>query len=353
MNQISTAIQNLSIKKTTRKLCLFVFVAALVVVIHAHWNAVMVQVVEIQRHFHSSFATHINAVAEDTTTYGWSLIALSFVYGVFHAVGPGHGKAIIATYLGTHRETIAKGIGISMSSALLQSVVAIGMVSILAKVLSLTFADIENYGEDLALVSYVLLMLLGLVLSVSAIRRFVKLKRSAKMVQPMVHVHHEGHQSGRHDLDHHSHEHQKHDHDHDSVHATSSCGCKHAHVPDADQSALQLLAVVLSIGIRPCSGAILVLIYAHLVGVFHYGIAATLSMGLGTGIGVSAIALASQYARGWLESMLSASGGEGHGVLHPTIVSISLRLAGGALLMAMGWGLYQSAMQTSLGHPLL
>ncbi len=345
MNHFNAAIRGPRIDKM-RRLFLFGLIALLTILVYWHWTALMIQVIEWQRSFHSQLAAHISAVAKDTATYGWALIALSFAYGVFHAVGPGHGKAVIATYLGTHRESVAKGIGISMASALLQSIVAIALVSILAKLLRLRFAEIDNYGEDMALVSYVLVMLLGLVLSASAIRRFIHLKRSAKLAQHAARSRDDQHKTSRYDHDH------IHDHSHDGVHKADSCGCQHAHVPAADQSWLHTLAVVSSIGIRPCSGAIEVLIYAHLVGVFYYGIAATLFMGLGTGLSVSAIALASQYARHWLESMLSTSSDGSHGMLNPAVISISVRLAGGTILILMGWGLYRTALQTGLGNPL-
>ncbi len=96
----------------------------------------------------------------------------------------------------------------------------------------------------------------------------------------------------------------------------------------------------------------MVLIYAHLVGVFHYGIAATLFMGLGTGLSVSAIALGSQYARHWFESMLSTNDGGNGSAANHAVISISVRLAGGAILILMGWGLYHTALQTGLGNPL-
>ena len=95
------------------------------------------------------------------------------------------------------------------------------------------------------------------------------------------------------------------------------------------------------------------LIYAHLVGVYHYGVIATLVMGLGTGLSVSAITLGSQYARHWLEKMMLEKGGEDHGSLNHATLSIFVRLAGGATLILLGWGLYQTALQTSLEHPLL
>ncbi len=349
MNQFNAAVRGPGIEKL-RKLFFFAFVALLVIAVYWHWHAIMSQVVELQRGFHARLASHISAVANDTAAYGWALIALSFAYGVFHAVGPGHGKAVIATYLGTHRESIKKGIGISMTAALLQALVAISLVSITVNLLRLRFADIDSYGEDMALVSYILVMLLGLILSVSAIRRFFDLKRLTKPAQ-LVAIS----RDDQTEVMHHDHEHDHdhvHDHRHDSVGDAGGCGCRHAHVPDKNQSWWHTLAVIFSIGIRPCSGAIVVLIYAHLVGVFHYGVAATLVMGLGTGLSVSAIALGSQYARHWLERMLSTSGAGNRVAVNHAVISISVRLAGGTILILMGWGLYRTALQTGLGNPL-
>ena len=341
MNRLNV-LTNRSHREKLGKILITAFVVSLVILVYSQWNQLIVQVVELQRDFHTRLASHINAVASDPEIYGWTLITLSFAYGMFHAVGPGHGKAVIATYLGTHRESISKGIGISMATALLQSIVAITLVIVLTKVLSLRFSDINNYGEDMAMVSYVLVMLLGLVLSVSAIRRFWKLRRSAKTAQSMAH----GREVSHHAL------HSGHDHDKVEAHGHEGNCCNHAFVPKSGQSWLQTLAVIFSIGIRPCSGAVLVLIYAHLVGVFHYGVMATLFMGLGTGLAVSAIALGSQYARQWFENMLAGSNDGSQGSINPAIISISVRFTGGAILVMMGWGLYQTTLRTSLEHPL-
>ncbi|MDJ0833499.1 MAG: nickel/cobalt transporter [Gammaproteobacteria bacterium] len=336
MNHFSAALRGPHLEKLPR-LFLLLLVVLLVFALYWHWSTIIAQVIEWQRVFHAKLGSHMNAVAKDAATYGWALIGLSFAYGVFHAVGPGHGKAVIATYLATHRESIGKGIGISMATALLQSIVAIALVSFLANILRLKFADIDNYGEDMALVSYVLIMILGLVLAASALRRLFHLRRSARETNHVAH---------------HEHDHD-HDHQHESAHAESNCGCQHAHVVTPGQSWMHTLAVIFSSGIRPCSGAIVVLIYAHLVGVFHYGVIATLVMGLGTGLSISAIALGSQYARHWLEGMMLTNSGGNHGSHNHAFLSISVRLAGGAILILLGWGLYQTALQTSLNHPLV
>jgi ABC-type nickel/cobalt efflux system permease component RcnA len=331
MNRLTAVMRRPRIEKIP-KLLFILLIALLIITVYWNWNAIIIQVIDWQKVFHGKLADHMSAVAKDSETYGWAVIGLSFVYGVFHAIGPGHGKAVISTYLGTHRESIAKGISISMATALLQAIVAIILVIVLTNILHLKLAEIDNYGEDMALVSYVLIMILGLILGASAIRRLFRFRRSVKQQQRNAHTH---------------------QHHHDGVHAESSCGCSHAHVVSSGQTWSHTLAVIFSSGIRPCSGAIVVLIYAHLVGVFHYGVIATLFMGLGTGLSVSAIAIASQYARHWLEKQMLEKSADNHGSHHHVLISVSVRLAGGVILVLLGLGLYQTAIQTSLNHPLL
>lgn len=50
------------------------------------------------------------------------------------------------------------------------------------------------------------------------------------------------------------------------------------------------MAVVFSVGIRPCTGAILVLVFAVTQGVFWAGVAATFAMAFGTAITVAVLA---------------------------------------------------------------
>lgn len=323
-----------------RKLTFLLLALLLAVVAYSHWHQFMVHIVEWQKSFHTLLAKHISAVAEDASGYGWALIALSFGYGVFHAVGPGHGKAVIVTYLGTHKESLVKGVGISMVAALLQAAIAIALVSILARALQFKFADINHYGDNITLVSYVMVMLLGLLLFGTALHRLLTSRRAAKRAEPISHDN-INHQNRHHHHDHHHH------HRHEE---NTGCDCNHAYVHTPNQSWLQTVAVVMSMGLRPCAGAIIVLIYAHLTGVFYYGVLATLMMGIGTGLSVSAIALGTQFARNWFETMVADST---H--VHPrttyTIMTY-IRLSGGITLVLIGWSLYHAATQVSLDHPL-
>ena len=81
----------------------------LAVSLYSNWHQIIRQIIEWQKVFHALLATHVNAIKQDPLNHGLALIALSFAYGVFHAIGPGHGKAVIITYLGSHQESLRRG----------------------------------------------------------------------------------------------------------------------------------------------------------------------------------------------------------------------------------------------------
>lgn len=325
-------------------LCVVFFFAA-AALLYSQWNDIVAAMVGWQKTLHAMLAEHIRSVSQDAVKYGGALVALSFAYGAFHAVGPGHGKAVIVTYLGTNRESVWRGIVISLCAAMLQSIVAIVLVSALARLLKFKLADVHNYGNDIALVSYVLVMLLGVMLVATSVRRLLKarrakMKKSApeslnfKPISPvqglgkvtpvaspspvMLHADH-----------------------------GPDCGCSHTHVPEENESLWQTLGVIVSMGLRPCSGAIVVLIYAHLVDVYFYGVLATFMMGVGTGLSVSAIAVATLYARAWLSRVVANPGAHASHMM-----SHYVRLAGGVVLVALGWSFYRAASLLAAGHPL-
>src|SRR3546814_7369300 len=70
------------------------------------------------------------AAARDGTSWrpAFAIVLLSFLYGVFHAVGPGHGKAVLGSYFLTRRAQVLHGLGASFLSAAVQAVSAIVLV---------------------------------------------------------------------------------------------------------------------------------------------------------------------------------------------------------------------------------
>lgn len=89
-------------------------------------------------------------------------------------------------------------------------------------------------------------------------------------------------------------------------------------------------AVVLSVGLRPCSGALLVLAFAHTLGIAAIGTMAAVAMAVGTAITVSVLAVLAVGARGLA---LRLAGGEGRWILR---VEVGLMLTGGLVLLALG-----------------
>ena len=96
----------------------------------------------------------------DGTAY-WSLIGISFIYGIFHAAGPGHGKAVISSYLVANEETWRRGIALSFASALLQALTAIVIVSVAAGLIGATAKMMGDTVRVIEIVSYSLIVLVG------------------------------------------------------------------------------------------------------------------------------------------------------------------------------------------------
>ncbi len=304
--------------------------------LYMHWYSIVSQVVEWQKTFHDLLGIHIKAISQDPIQHGLALIALSFGYGVFHAVGPGHGKAVIIVYLGSHKESLRRGALISLLAAFLQAVIAILLVVVLSKLLSIKFSDVNSYADDITIVSYLLVMALGAFLFLTALFKQCKnIKQSAQKTSELDNSH--------------SHEHSAHGHKDTHHHDHSCCGGHHVHKSDPKESWLQSVSVIFSMGMRPCAGAIVVLIYAHLVGVFYYGVIATLAMGLGTGLSIAGMALGTQLARNWFEGLAKNNN-------QPLLrfnMGLWLRIAGGAIIFLLGFSLFQAATQISGSHPLL
>ena len=274
----------------------------------------------------------------------WALLGISFAYGVFHAAGPGHGKAVISSYLVANDETWRRGIALSFASAILQAITAVAVVAIVAVLLGATSKVMGDTVRVIEVVSYGLIVLIGLRLFFVKGRAFLQLLRPPVKVQNHAHhdhAHHDhahGHSHGHtHDHDHgHAHDHD-HDHDDDEGHAWG-----HAHAPEPRELGgrdwwKRGLSAIVAVGLRPCSGAIIVLVFALAQGMFWIGVASTFVMGLGTAITVSAIATIAVGARGLAGRLAKSKPGAGMVLLRGAeTAAAGVIIAFGALLL-MGY----------------
>jgi ABC-type nickel/cobalt efflux system permease component RcnA len=235
---------------------------------------------------------------------------------------------VILSYLVANRETARRGIALSFASALLQALVAVLIVGVSAWALNATARTMCNAEKVIEIASYALIAALGLRLVWVKGGAFIRTLQAAGPVPAMAGVPHDlGHDHHHHDHRHGHHE--AHDHVHDAH-------CGHSHGPTPSDLAgpggwRRGLAAILTVGIRPCSGAILVLVFALAQGLFWAGIAATLLMGLGTAITVATIAVIAVSAKDVARRL---SAGRGGGAL--MMRAIELGAAGLVLLFGAG-----------------
>lgn len=284
-----------------------------------------------QSEFYRQMSSTIRAAKSDGSAV-WTLLFISFAYGIFHAAGPGHGKAVIASYLVANRETARRGIALSFASALMQSLVAILIVGISAWILNATAKTMCKAEGAIEIASYGLIALFGLRLVWVKGRTFIRALQAAQPVPAIAGVPHDHHDRGHH---HHHHDHANDHHGHDHVHDEH---CGHSHGPTPSELAgpggwRRGLAAILTVGIRPCSGAILVLVFALAQGLFWAGIAATFLMGLGTAITVATIAVIAVSAKDIAFRLSGARDGGG------ALFMRGIEFGAAALVLLFGAGL--------------
>ncbi|MGX9522563.1 nickel/cobalt transporter [Vibrio mediterranei] len=243
-----------------------------------------------------------------TSKLDWSsfsvLIKVSLIYGILHSLGPGHGKVVVNTYIATHNSKLKLGIAITVISALLQAITAIAVVSGMLFVIDTTMKKLNLVVVDFIHASFVAVFLLGGYIAIQSLR--------------------------------HRPSHVRHSH----VHNDGVCSCGHKHQATSNElntisNWQEFVLMVLSIGIRPCTGAILVLFLSSITQQFWIGILSVFAMALGTAFTTSTIAVMTVAGKRIVYSYLTTS----------TYISpywgIILRFLVGVMLMLMAVLFYQ------------
>jgi ABC-type nickel/cobalt efflux system permease component RcnA len=296
---------------------------------------------QAQAAVHAQLSAAVKAVQGDPVAGFW-LIAVGFGYGVLHAAGPGHGKVVIATYLGTGKASLKRGIVLSCIAAVLQAFSAIALVLVATSILELGFRDTRDSAWIFEVASYGMVIVLGLWLAGRATGSlFASLRH-----KPMTTSHH------------HHHDHSHHTPSHDVGGEGESCAvCGHAHGPsrsdlDGTGGWAGMIGIVTSIGLRPCTGAILVLLIAEALDLRWAGIVGALSMSVGTALTVSSLAALTVYARGIAIGLMDRVSAHHAGFArHLSVLSRIPMLVGGIVIAALGSGLMWSVFSTP-SHPL-
>lgn len=222
-----------------------------------------------QRKFHRELTTHLRNLSQGGDWHvALALIGASFLYGLLHAAGPGHGKAIMTGYLVTHRQTVRRGVQLAVAAAFCQGLVAIFIVYGLISFAGWLPRETQSAVTWSERMSFALVSLVGAFLLYRGLKGLWRRLRAKPTCG--------------------------HEHDHDHVHDET---CGHVHMPSPETVAQAkdwktMAGVVLSIGIRPCTGAVIVLVFAKAVALSWVGIAAVMAMSSGTALAIASLAAA-------------------------------------------------------------
>ena len=298
-----------------------------------------------QQTFYRALTGALKAMREDPWALT-SLIGLSFAYGVFHAAGPGHGKAVISSYMIANETQLKRGIVISFISAVLQGAVAIALVGAAYLVLRGTSITMTKATQAMEIASFAMVALFGAWLLFRKLRSLmVKVEPAPALslagpspvaVGPVrtgmgtglrfqgkpVFADHA--QSGSGDL-------------------CTTCG--NAHAPDPsmlrakDFSLHEAWSAIIAVGLRPCSGAIIVMSFSVLNGLLLGGILSVLAMSIGTAITVSLLACLAVKAKDIAVRFAGAGSTKASRITH------GIEIAGAVFVLLMGLGLLGASLQ--------
>jgi nickel/cobalt transporter (NicO) family protein len=294
----------------------------------------------VQAQFSHAMTSSVKALHDDPSAL-WGLMALSFGYGVFHAAGPGHGKALVASYMLANERALRRGLVLSFLAALLQAFVAIGLVGVAALIFNATSTRMTQAANFIELASYCGIACIGAWLIWKKGRAFIGAVQSARhhslvlaqgalyadapwrpaMAGPAASQFRAAGPAA-------------------SLASAAECGHDHAVDPALLGDGFSWRgagATVLAAGARPCSGAILVLVFALAQGIFSAGIAATLAMALGTAITTGALASLAVFAKA---AALRFARGEASRMI---LIARGLELLAAFGVLAVGLGLLLGA----------
>jgi len=293
----------------------------------SYWSELVSFIHTQQQAFHRELAATIRQIQEGGIKAAWAMISISFLYGVFHAAGPGHGKAGISTYLLSHESQLKRGLFLSFSAAFVQGLSAVLLVEGMVGIVGWSRQEVKGMVPLLEMASFGLIGLIGLILMKRALTSFYKRMKARQNTASL-----------------------NFDHDHDEKGNQECSSCGHSHAPSIEELSVKTslkdtLAIIFSVGIRPCSGSVLVLIFAEIIGLRWAGITSVFMISFGTALTVSSFAILAIYFR---KIALSIVNYKNDSILHNFVSLITF--CGGLLIALIAFSLFLKAQD--YGHPL-
>lgn len=295
-------------------IALVLLIVSTALTLHTHWGDFLQWCLNTQITLHRYLVMYLLQLNNHQYSGGLWLITGAFFYGVLHAIGPGHGKFIVATYLTTNKESQTAARVIPFLGSLMQGVSAILFVFILAVGFNLASGDLSESRWYVEKISAVMIGGFGCWLIWQTAKALKPQKLKITGLRPLGHEH--------------SH--------------TEDCGCGHHGVGVSAQGDWKTrLGVILAIGARPCSGAIMILLFSNALGIVTWGMAAVMTMSLGTALSIMGLSLAVRYARNSTATFFNQESGQ-----FPWLLP-AFRIAGGVALILFAVVLFLTVIPVS------
>ncbi|WP_320006977.1 nickel ABC transporter permease [Maridesulfovibrio sp.] len=215
------------------------------------YSRIMFEITILQKEIRAKLTGFARDIKKDP--YGksfWMFLAFAFMYGVVHAVGPGHGKSVVCAYF------ISRG-GSTIAAAFMSWVITLvhvgsATIAVCAAYLFLKngMAGFEAFNRNLQTASYGLVALIGLWLFVEAVRSLFKKDNNREKCEA----------KGR-------------------------------------GSLKEIATVAFVTGIVPCPGAAIILVYTLSTGIFSAGLSAMVFLATGMAVTTSGFAFVASKAR--------------------------------------------------------
>ena len=323
------------------------------------WPSLVISSIQWQREVNSELADLLYEAKSNPWGAGSYLIGFSFVYGMLHSLGPGHGKVIVSTYLATHPTKAKASLVLTVVSAFLQALVAILLVSVLLRGFSASMRVVNDKANMFVSLSFALVAVVGTLICWKALKNIyttmckpklkvkaittlaadapstmaarppgtvqspIALRSSVSVGSAMLNP---------------TNALQAVDHTH-ADHSHTDCGCGHQHVADPEainkaSTFREYAGIIVTIGIRPCTGAIMVLVFANMVGLYWMGVLSAFAMAIGTALTTSLIAMMTLTGKHLVKRYLAAGNKNNNASLK--VAGHYLQLFGGILLVFIG-----------------
>ena len=263
-----------------------------------------------QREANRLIARHMKAIRDGQTSVPLLIgMALAFTYGVVHALGPGHGKLVVASYFLAREARIGRGLLMGLQIAVCHVLSAMVAVALADLLLRQAFGGVMAEVAGVRLVSYGLIALIGMLMLGQAVRR--SRRRRAGLDAAGCCSHAQAPAPGRHHHD----------------HAAGGTG------ETAQQGALAI-----GVGLVPCTGSVLILLYAMANDILYAGMMLVMAIAAGMAITMGGLGLLSVVARRVIATRLEAGpAGEGR-------FAAVMDYAGALAITALGSGLLWAAL---------